>query len=128
MSFVFNPFTINLDRVNPSSGGPSSIWDSITANISASSTGVIDTVGNGSFKSLKYIVSVFNGANNSFKTLEIDILNEGSTYKETVFGRLRSGSSDIEVTTVNNAGSMELRLTNNESFDLTVSAGRLVLN
>ena len=126
MSYVFNPFTINLDRVNPNSGG--SIWDSISSTALASSTTVVDSVADANFKTLKYIVSIFNVANNSFKTLEIDILNEGGAYKETVFSRLRSGSSDIEISTVQNAGAMDLTIVNNEPFDLTFSAGRLIRN
>lgn len=126
MSFVYNPFTLKLDKVTSSSS--SSLWDSISSTATASSTTVVDSIIDGNFKTAKYIASIFNVANNSFKTLEIDILNEGGAYKETVFSRLRSGNSDIEISTVQNAGSMDLTIVNNESFDLTFSAGRLIRN
>jgi len=126
MSWRFNPFTGQLDKV-VTGGAGSSVWDTISSSVTASSTGVVDSVANGMFQSLKYIITVFNDANTAYRTFELNVLNNNGSYKDTVSHRLQAGGLSLNVNTVNNAGTLELQITNNELYDVQVEIGRLVL-
>lgn len=122
MRWQFNPFTGNLDRVGKS------IWEKLSNTVSATSTGVIDTVDNGSFQSLKYIVTVYNQANTAYRSFEFSVLNNNGSYKETLSNRLQSGGLNIDVDSVNNGGTYEFQITNNESYEVSVELAKLVLS
>lgn len=126
MSFVYNPFTGNLDDIGAGGSGAPSPWLRFGSSVTQSSTGVVDSVANTSFQALKYIISVFNEANTSYQSFEYNVLNNNGSYKETRSHRLNAGIN-IRVNTNNNAGTFELQIQNNETFDVQVEIGRLVL-
>lgn len=124
MSLRYNPFTGNLDLIG---SGQAPVWDKVSSSAIGSSTSVVDSIPNTDFRSLKYIVTVFNDANTAYKSFELNVLNDSGSYLETRSHRLRAGDLNMAIGTVNNAGTFELQITNNESFDVQVEIGRLVL-
>ena len=123
MGFRYNPFTGKLDRI--SSEG---LWDSLSDSVNASSTKAIDTIANTSFKSLKYIIAIFNEANNAYNTFELTVLNENGSYRESLSNKIKTSGFNLRVNTVNNAGNFELQIENNESFPATIELAKLVLS
>jgi hypothetical protein len=121
MSWTYNPFTGKLDKKNKS------LWEKLSSTVDAASTGVVDAVENGSFESLKYIVTVFNQANTAYRSFEFNVLNNNGAYKETVSHRLNGGNLSVRIDSVNNSGSCELQITNNESYEVNVELAKLVL-
>ena len=119
----FNPFTGTLDYT-----GGGGAWEKASSTVTASSTGVIDTVANTAFESLKYIISIFNSANTSYRSLEISILNANGGYKETRNARLQDNGPNVAINTINNAGNLELQVVNNESYDIQVTIGKITLS
>ena len=126
MSFQYNPLTGRLDIVG-AGGSSTTIWERVSDTVSSSSTETVDSVANASFQSLKYIVTAFNDANTTYGSFEFNVLNNNGSYLDTVSHRLRSGLN-IAVNSVNNAGTFELQITNNESFDLNIELAKLVLS
>lgn len=122
MSIKFNPFTGNLDLV----GGSDTTWSKLSNTIPSSSVSVVDSISNNDFESLKYIVTIFNKANSAYRSFEFSILNNNGSYKDVLSHKIKSGAS-VSVDTNNNAGTLELKITNNESFDLQVELAKLIL-
>lgn len=103
-----------------------SIWVKITTNADASTSTIIDQVDVSQFSTLKYVIDVQDTVNNKTKSMEMIINNENGSLKESVFGRIGNGI-DFSINTVNNSGTMELTITNNEAIGLSVSAAKLIL-
>jgi len=121
MTYRFNPFTGKLDRVDRSP------WVNVSDSIAATSSKTVDTFASSAFESLKYMITVFNTDNTDYKTLELSVLNNNGNYKESVSGRLRGGPLSIDVDTNNNAGTFELVITNNNTYEVEVRLSRLLL-
>lgn len=103
-----------------------SVWKKITTNANASSSTIVDQVAITDFSTIKYIIDIQDTINNKTRSMEMIINNENGSIKESVFGRIGSGI-DFSISPVNNSGTMELTITNNEVNGLSVSLARLVL-
>lgn len=125
MSFDYNPFTGNLDSIGPG-GGATSPWQTIGFVAPGSSTSVVDSLANNSFQTIKYIIGFFNESLDSYKTVELSVLNNDGNYLESRSNRLGAGL-DARIVTNNNAGTFELQIQNNETFDVSVTLARLAL-
>jgi len=121
MTWGFNPFTGQLDKVG------SSPWIEVSDSIPASSSKTVDSILNSSFESIKYLFTAFNSTNSAYESLEINVLNNGGSYKETISGKLKAGGLNIDIDTNNNSGTFELIITNNESFEVQARLARLLL-
>lgn len=126
MSFIYNPFTGNLDFVCQS--GADSAWDRVSSTVNSTSSLVVDSVSNALFQSIKFHVAIFNQANTSYRSFELNVLNNNGNYKETKSNKITGNGPNISISVVNNAGTLELQVTNNESYNLNVEIGRLILN
>lgn len=125
MSLRYNPFTGTLDLVG---GTSANIWEKVSSTVPALNTVAVDTLANTEFKSLKYIITTYNETNSAYRSIELSVLNNNGSYRETRSHRLQVGGLSVAIDTFNNAGTFELRITNNESYDVQVEIGRLVLN
>lgn len=103
-----------------------SVWKKINVSALASSTTTLDSVSVNDFKTLKYIVSVRDNANNKTGTFEINIKNENGSLTDTVFAKL-SGGINFAVNVINDAGFMKLNITNNEVVNLAINSAKLTL-
>lgn len=127
MSFKFNPITGTLDLVNATGGTTTQVWSRISSTVNALNASTVDSIANTSFKSLKYIVTIFNDANTSYRSFEYSVLNDNGSYKETKTHKLSASGPNVQISTFNNAGNFELIINNNEAFNVQVEIGRLVL-
>jgi len=127
MSWNYNPFTGQLDKVG--TGGPGSVspWVTVSDTVVATSTGAVDSIANASFYALKYIITIYNDANTAYRTFEYNVLNNNGSYKDTLNHNLKAGGLSVDVDSVNNAGTFELQITNNESYDVNIELAKLVL-
>jgi len=103
-----------------------SVWKKINTNANASTTTIVDQVAITDFSTLEYTISIENTVNNKVRSMKLLINNENGSLKETVFGRIGVGI-DFSISSVNNSGTMELTITNNEVNGLAVNMARLTL-
>lgn len=101
-------------------------WDLFIETVPAGQTLAVDSVPNDCFKAIRYQIAAENVANNAYLFRQMSALNNSGNYRDSVSDRLGSGVN-LNIDFFNNAGTFELRLTNNELFDLEVSIGRLIL-
>jgi len=113
MSWKYNPFTGQLDRVDPS------LWAHVSDTVTASATKVVDTVALADFKSIEYFVNVNNDANDKSKSFTLRVVNLNTSLKDSLFGKI--GSASMAIDAIINGGNMDIEITNNEIFDLGVS-------
>jgi len=104
-----------------------SVWRR-TAGINApsSSTTVLDQVNVNDFDSLKYIIKVRDEVSNKTTTKEMNVTNENGSINDVVFVKMYGGSN-FALSAVNNSGTFELQLTNNDLNDYNVSIAKLTL-
>ena len=103
-------------------------WKRIRQTVLGSATKAVDIVSLSQLKSAKYFVSISNETNNRYRRFELNVTNDNSVLRDSVFGRLSSGSMNIEVSMKVNGVNAELEIINNETFDLDVELIRGVLN
>ena len=102
-----------------------SLWKDVNDTVPASSTKVVDSIPVANFVNLDYKCTVFNQPNSVTKAFDLKVIYDGSILKDVLFGKVGSIINyDINVNL--NAGNMEISITNNESYDLDVSLGRLI--
>lgn len=102
------------------------LWTEINDVVNDSSSKVIDTIALTNFHTAKYTFSVYNDAESKNKTFELTVVREGTALKDKVSAKMGS-NINMGIGANVNAGNMELTLFNNEIYNLTVSAARLVL-
>jgi len=102
------------------------LWTEINDVVSGSSSKVVDSIALGDFHTVKYKFSVYNDTESKTKTFEMTVNKEGTALKDSISNRLGS-SFNMALTANVNSGNMELTLFNNEAYNLTVSAAKLVL-
>lgn len=103
-----------------------SVWKKINTNANASTTTIVDQVAVTDFGTLEYTISIEDTVNNKTRSMKMMINNENGSLKDTILGRIGTGI-DFSIEPVNNAGTMELRITNNEVNGLSVNMARLTL-
>ena len=108
------------------SGSPGSTT-TISGTVAGLSTEVLDTIPLSDFKGLKYIISYCNETEVKFKTLELLASKAGADVKDTVYAKV-GDIIDIDVEFIKSGTDAELTFTNNESFDVDVSAFRVKLS
>lgn len=103
-----------------------SVWRRLNTNANALSSTIIDQVAINDFSTIKYILSIEDTVNNKTRSMEIIINNENGSLTDSVPVRIGSGI-DFSISSVNNSGTMELTITNNEANGLAITAAKLVL-
>lgn len=103
-----------------------SVWKKITTNANASTSTIVDQIAITDFSTIKYIIDIEDTVNNKTRSMEMVINNENGSLTESVFARIGEGI-DFSISPVNNSGTMELTITNNEVNGLAVNLARLVL-
>lgn len=102
-------------------------WKVVSTNVSGLSTDNMDSVSNGDFQLLTYHVVVHSGINDFYTSFDLRVLNNGGSYKETITNKIRSGANNFQVNAINNAGTLEVQVINNNAFDVQIDFARLVL-
>tara|TARA_R110002012_G_scaffold168596_1_gene332131 strand:- start:139 stop:603 length:465 start_codon:yes stop_codon:yes gene_type:complete len=103
-----------------------SVWKKINTNANASSTTIVDQISITDFSTLEYTISIEDTVNNKTRSMKMMINNQNGSLKENVFGKI-GGGIDFSISSVNNLGTMELTITNNEANGLAVNMARLTL-
>ena len=106
------------------SGVASSIWSKRKVGVAALSTNVIDTTDFDTIRGIKYILCFYSDIEDKTKMLDMSIIKENTSIKDTVYGRIGIGLN-LAVTAVKNGSSIELRLQNNETFQVTADIAKL---
>ena len=92
--------------------------------VSGSSALVVDTVPTTDFRALKYFVSFHNITQDVAKYLEMNVVNENSSVSDSLSGKLGS-SIDVDTGAAISGSNLELTITNNETYDVTVSLAKI---
>ena len=95
-------------------------WTKSEVIVPASSTVVIDTNLLTSFSRLDYILNFKDDPVTVTKSLKLVVQNDSGTLSEIVTERM-GGSIDVDVDVTDDAVDAFVEITNNESFDLTVT-------
>ena len=103
-----------------------SVWKKINTNANASTSTIVDQVSLTDFSTLEYTISIEDTVNNKSRSMKMEVNNENGSLKDTVFGRIGTGI-DFSISSVNNSGTMELTIANNEINGLAVNMARLTL-
>lgn len=103
---------------NQISGSGAGVWVRITLTIPATTTQVVDTVALSGFISIKYIGTFYNESQNASKALELTVVREGSSLKDSVYSKV--SQLDVAVDAVVSGSNLNLSVTNNESFPVQV--------
>lgn len=101
---------------NPVGAG---IWYRDTSTISIGATVTVDSILLASFHMVRYIIELHNDTATRTKGFELSVVREGGALKDSLYNKLNQ--LNIGVNTVPVSGSMELQLTNNESFPVSVN-------
>lgn len=107
--------------------GTVSPWEKYSVTLNNGVVTVADSILNTAFMSVKYIINIQDETNNAFKYFEMAITNINGTYDRRIYAKNSSGSVNITVDTINNLGTMELRVGNSESYDLQMDFARIII-
>ena len=102
-----------------------SIWEGVEDIVNASSSKIIDSIPFATFKAARHIITIYNKANNVYKTFDVASSKKGGDVRDSVYNKV-GGSIDYQINVNLNAGNVEFEIVNNESFNLNVSIGKLV--
>lgn len=102
-------------------------WVKFSKVLNSGQANIVDSVSNDSFKSLKYICTIHNEIENKYQTFDLNILNIGGDYCHGISNKIISGSLNIKLEPFNNSGTLEIRVTNNESYSLQMELAKLTL-
>lgn len=97
------------------------VWNQKSAQINGLTTIVADSLAISNFFSATYLLSFNNASKNKSFTLKINKRESGLTSQ--VFAKSGDGLNLI-VEAIENAGNMELRISNNESFQINYTLAR----
>ena len=95
-------------------------WSKFEVTVSASSTAVIDTNLLSSFSRIDYIINFKDDPVTVTKSLKVVVQNDAGDVSDVVSERM-GGRIDVSVDVTDDAVDAFLEITNNESFDLTVT-------
>lgn len=127
MGYVWNPITGELDRVGQSGGpGGSSPWSTISDTVAASSTRVVDTISLSNFNSSIYEITIYNTTQSVARTFKLVVNNANGALKDQLTNKVGS-SINYDIDAISSGGNFELTITNNESYNLSVSIAKLAL-
>lgn len=101
-------------------------WTKHTESINASSTKVIESITLTNNHSFDYVITLFNDVEGKAKRYYLTALKDGAIIRDTVYSRLGS-LTDISINAAAVGGNLELELTNNNTFGLSISYARLIL-
>lgn len=124
MSWRYNPFTGQLDKIGQSGGpgpGPSPLA-SFSGIVGAGQTETLFSDDFSLYSGSKIFFTSRNFSNLKYKTFDFTVGRDGSTLQDAL---MRVGKFDITVSIQLNAGNIELVVTNNESFDAAIEGYRL---
>ncbi len=112
---------MGYNRVDPASGilqfGVQQVYEKLYSTVLATSTNAVDILDTSTFVSADYTIVLFNRTQNKSKSLKMTVRTLGVTSKNQVFNR--SGDPiNIAIDTVLSGLNMEVRIINNESYDL----------
>ena len=118
---TFNPFTGTFDFKGE--GGASTGYNTLSDQVPASSTKVIDTIALSSFFGLDYKLTIYNDANTVSRIYNLTIAKSGTTLKDKMS---KVGDSiSVQVNANVNGSDYELEIINNEPFALDIIFSRL---
>ena len=95
-------------------------------DLPASGTTLVESLPLTQFRELRYFIVFFNADETISKRMEMSVKKEGTSLTEVVFNRSGQGIS-LEVNPTENSGDMEMRVSNNELFDVKMCYTRLTL-
>ena len=96
------------------------------AVLPGTSSSVVETIPMTGFKSLDYIVTIWNSTEDKTKSLHLKITQDASGLKSMIRDKLGT-NIDFDLSEAIVSGNMELTLTNNETFSLNIEMARLKL-
>ena len=107
-------------------GRGASPWKKKRAIVAASSTAAVHTVPLTKFRTIQYVITLYNTTEDKTKSMNLLVHQEGGALTNTVWARIGKNLT-LKVTTELVSGSMELTVENSELFPLTVEVGYLIL-
>ena len=112
---------MGYNRVDPASGilqfGVQQVYEKLYSSVPATSMNAVDTLVTSTFISADYTIVLFNRIQNKSKSLKMTVRTLNSISKNQVFSR--SGDPiNITIDTIIAGANMEVRIVNNESYDL----------
>ena len=106
------------------SGG---VWIPISGEIPALSTVDLDALLLSAFRSKKYILSLFNDTQDKSNSREMLVRKfSGNSITRTVYGKI-GDTLDVGFNVVVDSGNVVLRVSNNESFDVSLRGYKLFI-
>lgn len=108
--------------INPVGSGA---WIKRTSSIPASSSSAVHTVGITTFRTLRYVFSIYNSTEDKTKSFDFLVNKEGGIIKTTLHNRLGSVSLGIDAAIV--GSNLVVTVTNNEIYELQTQFAYLIL-
>lgn len=103
------------------------IWKRLKSTAIGSSTTAVDTIALAKFSTAKYVLSLYNTTEVNFRTVEMNVLNDGTVVRDTLLNKLFNKPMNIKINAELNGSNMELNIENNETFNIEVVVARLSL-
>lgn len=107
MSLTLNPLGPPFDVVKTR-------WGKGVDTVSSSSSLVVDTEPLASFEARNYFVSIKRVSDDKIRTFNLNVVKNGATVKDSLFGRV-GGSLSVSIDTQVVASNYELKITNNNA-------------
>lgn len=101
------------------------IWEQDVVEVPAGNTEIIDSSIFANFRSIKYIFSAYNVSQDLSQMYEVSAVRKSNDVKDHVSGRLGEGIS-LKVEVVVDTGNVLLKVTNNETFLVTINYAKLI--
>jgi hypothetical protein len=108
------------------STGSDSLWIKTQKNIVAGDEIVVDAIRMASFRSLKYILCCYNKNQDKTKFLEMSVINESDNIRDSICAKIGS-VINLEITAEKVLGFFNLKIKNNESYDVKIDFAKLIL-
>lgn len=105
----------------------SSEWFRKKKVVAGSTFEIVDKVSLGSFRGIRYCFCVYNKAQDKTKMFDMNLIQNLGVVKESVFATIGVGIN-FAVDTFISAGDVSVKVTNNESYDLTVELIKSTFN
>lgn len=98
----------------------SSAWWCYLETVSGSSSSIVDSEPSASFEGYSYYIKIKRLSDGSIRSLNLDVINNGSSTRDNVYGKV-GGVLSVTIDTDISGGNYELTITNNNAGDIEVS-------
>lgn len=120
MSWSFNPFTGNFDRIGQS------LWKKYEFTIGAGLSQIISSDPEPEFRLAEFIMVFTNTVSNRSRTFKMSLLKDDTDLKDQVYSK--SGANiNVAVNTQISSGNVEVVFQNNELSPVSLSVAKLIL-